>query len=547
METKMIVQHPYQRQLTDDIYQAWDAYKNVLAVLPPGGGKTVIFSDIVRKHPGPSMVIVHRQELVSQISLSLANSGVYHNIIAPDNIIRWICSTHCEMHGGEHFYDPKSETHVAGVDTLIRRAHKSPKLCKAITLWVLDEGHHLTRANKWGKAVRLFPNAKGLGVTATALRGDGRGLGLHADGYYEVIVEGPHTRGLIDQGHLSEYMIYSRPADIDFTKVPVTGTGDYSGTKLKTETRKSPIVGDIVKSYLQFTPGKRGVTFVPDVETAEDVAGQFRRLGVPAASVHAKTHHIERQKSISKLASGRLLNLVNVDIFGEGFNLPTIEVVSMARATWSYGLFKQQFGRVLRTSPGKEYGYIIDHVGNILDRHGLPDYGRDWSLDRAEKRSANKDPDTLPLKACLKCFKVYEGYGITCPYCGSINAPAQRSKPEFVEGDLTLLDPDVLKKLRGEIDRVNSPASAMVDRLRYSGLSGVALAGAVAQHEKRRDAQALLQNVISTWAGVRRANGTPDAESYREFWHRFGTDVYTAQTLGRPGAEKLTETILQGG
>jgi len=538
-----LILRPYQVALEDQILTAWEQHPYVAAVLPTGGGKTIIFSDIIRKHQGYSMAIAHRQELVSQISTSLATSSIDHNIIAPDKIIRWICGLHTAKFG-RHFYNPNAKPQVAGVDTLIKRAHKFPQLCEAVTLWVLDECHHLLRKNKWGKAVELFPNAKGLGVTATPLRADGHGLGSHASGVFESLCVGPNMRDLIEEGFLSDYKVYSIPSNIDLSQVKVTATGDFNRTTLKTASRASHIVGDIVEHYLRLAPGKLGVTFVTDVETAADVAMQYRHAGVPAEAVHAKTPNKERQAAIERFSRRELMQLVNVDLFGEGFDLPAIEVISMARPTESYGLYCQQFGRVLRPLPGKDIAIIIDHVGNVM-RHKLPDYGRAWSLDSRERRSNGADASLKPVKTCYSCSAVYEGYSDTCPYCGHVHKPTDRSRPEFVEGDLTLLDPDTIAELRGEISRVDSPASAVSERLQHAGAPLVAAKGAAAQHHKRQLAQQMLRDVIAIWAGYRRAEGLPDAESYRMFWHKFGVDVMTAQTLGRPDAEKLTANIVK--
>ena len=538
-----MILRPYQTDLLNEILEAWKRYKYVAGVLPTGAGKTVIFSDIIRRHQGYSMAIAHRQELVSQISLSLAESGIEHNIIAPDDIIRWICSLHMGRFG-RIFYNQDAKPQVAGVITLTKRAHTFPQLCKSVTLWVLDECHHLLKNNVWGKAVKLFPNAHGLGVTATMLRADGKGLGGHSDGVLQHICVGPNMRTLIDQGYLCDYIVYSIPTHMDMSGVTVTATGDYSKTKLKAAARKSRIVGDVVSHYLRIAPGKLGVTFVTDVETARDVAMQYRNAGVPAEAVHSKTPGRKRQEIISRFKRRELLQLVNVDLFGEGFDLPAIEVISMARPTESYSLYCQQFGRVLRIMEGKERAIVIDHVGNVM-RHRLPDYGRSWSLDPRPRKAASVNPNLKPTKTCTYCSAIYEGYSDKCPYCGHVNVPQDRSRPELVEGDLTLLDEAAMAVLRGEVERINAPASTVSERMRHAGAPSIVCASAAKQHGKRQLAHQLLKDMIALWAGYRRAEGVPDSESYRRFYHRFGVDVMTAQTLSRPDAEKLTKDILQ--
>ena len=165
---------PYQAELERAIQQVWaGGTSNALAVLPTGGGKTVLFSYIKHHHAGHSIAIAHRQELVEQISLALAREGLKHQIIAPQPVVKQCIARHMQELG-HTLYDPRATTAVAGVDTLLRR--KNIDWAK-FTLWVMDEAHHVLTDNKWGKAVALMPHAKGLGVTATPVRADGRGLG----------------------------------------------------------------------------------------------------------------------------------------------------------------------------------------------------------------------------------------------------------------------------------------------------------------------------------------------------------------------------------
>ncbi len=178
----------YQLDLKNKTYDSWQTHKNVLAVLPTGSGKTALFSNILQEHRGYSCAIAHRQELVSQISLALANYGVRHRIIGPSKIVKWIVRLQVEEFG-KNFYDSSAPCAVAGVRTLNspKQKAKLSEFFNQTSLWVTDECHHVLADNKWGKACSLFSRAKGLGVTATPERSDGAGLGRHADGVFDDI------------------------------------------------------------------------------------------------------------------------------------------------------------------------------------------------------------------------------------------------------------------------------------------------------------------------------------------------------------------------
>lgn len=533
----------YQAELKQDVRAEWAAgARNVLAVLPTGGGKTWTFSEIVKAHIGAACAIAHRQELVSQISLSFAKHKVRHKIIGPDKVVKLVNRLHMEELG-QSFYHPSAPVAVAGVDTLIKKKGAAfDHWCKSVGLWVTDEAHHLCVGNKWGKAAAMFPNARGLGVTATPTRTDGKGLGSHADGVFDAMVEGPGMRDLIGQGYLTDYRIFAPPSDLDLSSVKIGSDGDYSKPTLKAAVRKSHVVGDVVKHYLRIAPGKLGITFASDVETATDIAAQFNASGVPAEVVSAKTPDADRVRILRRFKNRELLQLVNVDLFGEGFDLPALEVVSMARPTQSFGLYAQQFGRALRVMAGKEHAIIIDHVGNVV-RHGLPDTPRVWTLDRRDRTSRDKPTDVIPVKACPSCTAVYERITQTCPYCGFEAKPTARSGPEFVDGDLCELDPATLAAMRGQaIDLDLTPAQYLAN----SGagyLPHVAAMSAAKNHSKKQDAQRLLRESIAWWAGYQQAAGRPDSESYRRFYFKFGIDVLSAQALGRKEAETLTGKI----
>lgn len=541
---------PYQDKADEDIDRAWQYIDNVLLVLATRGGKTVIFSKKLKDCPHPCVAIVHRRELVGQISLALAKFGVYHSIIGQPDVIKFCVSQHIEE-VGQSFYNANASRVVAAVDTLLNRKKDLETWCTQVRRWVIDEGHHVLKENKWGSAVDLFPNAKGLLVTANTIRADGKGLGRHADGVADILIESIGLRELIDEGYATDYRIYSPPSDLDMSGVRVGKDGEYSRKETRLRVQKSHIIGDVVSHYKKLAYGKLGITFAPDVETAADIAAQFNAAGVPAEVISGKTPSATRIEIQRRFRKGEVWQLVNVDLFGEGYDVPGIEVVGMARPTQSFNLFCQQFARALTLKDGKTEAIIIDHVGNCVkfsQTHGLPDSRIKWSLDRREKRSkASKDPDLVPVKACPECSLLYEAIYKVCPYCGHERLPAARTAPEFVDGDLCELDTATLAAMRGAINKIDRPADLIRAALERAGKPYPAAKGAANRHAERQEAQAGLRESIALWAGHRRAIGQADSMSYREFYYKYGIDVLTAQTLGRPEAEALTERINLGG
>lgn len=565
---------PPQVKMQAEVFAHWNAGKrNVLIKSPTGSGKTVVLADTVRQMNRAAAVIAHRAELVSQISTALAREGVRHRVIGPDSLRRNCVQLHMDKLG-RSFYDPGARVGVAGVDTLVNRDTSQDSWYRQVGLWVMDEAHHVLKVNKWGKAVSMFPNALGLGVTATPARADGYGLGSDNDGVMDAIVYGPEMREQIDQGYLVDYRIFAPPSDVDYSEVTVTSTGDLSPVKLRAAVHASDtIVGDVVRHYMQVCMGNmgrlaRGITFAADVEHAQEMAQAFKAAGVPAEVVSAKTPDLLRENILKRFERGEVLQLVNVDLFGEGTDVPAVEVVSMARKTESWPLFVQQFGRALRllipdeltkvwgglsdderlhhiSQSAKPCGYIIDHAGNVI-RHGLPDAPRLDTLARREKRSSTGATDAIPMRSCLNlnvggtgvgCFSVYPRFEKVCPFCGFYPEPPARTDPKFVDGDLFELDAETLAAMRGKVAAIDGPVRIP------QHLDGLAAAGVKKQHQLRIEAQGKLRATIALWAGWQRAQGFDDTATMRRFYHAFGVDIMSAQALGRPEAESLGATI----
>lgn len=519
----------YQKTIEARVYAAWDNVDNVLVVAPCGSGKMVLLSKLLKDSKTPAIAMVHRAELIFQMSLTLSRYGVRHNIIAQKQLVKRIIQTQIELFG-KSFYSPSVDTHIASVQTLVNHDVKKLK----IGLWVVDECHHLYKGTTYDKILKQMPDARGAGFTATPTRADGKGLGRDANGLFDVIVEGPGTRELIDRKFLSEYKIFAPLSAIDLSNIPVGASGDYIQKKLRESVHKSRIVGDTVQNYQRFAAGKRALVFTVDIAGADEIHEAFKAAGIPSASINGKTDPEIRARTLRKLETGAIKIVANCELFGEGTDLPAVECAILARPTQSLALYLQQFQRPMRKNPddSDKIAIIIDQVGNVA-RHGLPDSPRTWTLDAREKTSRTATRQTV--RTCQFCFGVYEivKYGAVCPYCGERKQLARRSGPEQVDGDLAELSPEILERLRGKVDALHREPKFPW------GANQVIVNSIKKHHRDRIEALDELKESIAIWAAGK--DNIPAAQ--REFFLTFGIDVLSAQALPKNEALELTRRL----
>lgn len=445
---------PYQQQAISDLRMAYRAGARApLLVLSTGAGKTICFAAITAgavtrgRHV---LILVHRRELIRQASTKLTQAGVNHGIIAAG-------------------FEPSNHSvQVASVQTLARRLdrqHWQPDLI------VIDEAHHAI-AGTWAKVISHWPDSFLLGVTATPIRQDGRGLGA----MFTKLVLGPSTADLMAAGYLTPVKIYAPPQVADLTGIR-TRAGDYANDQAAAAMTRPTVTGDAISHYQRIAAGQPAIAFCCNVNHATTVCDAFNAAGISAATLLGNT--TDRDALVARFAAGALQVLVTVDVVSEGFDCPGAAVAILLRPTQSEGLYLQQVGRVLRPAVDKKVAIILDHVGNV-HRHGFPDDVRTWTLDDARRRTGKGGPPAPCVRTCEVCFAAFAP-APQCPVCGT---PSKISTRELKQqaGELQELAREAVARARARDRRQQAQARTLQELIHIGQARGMKNPVAWAKH-----------------------------------------------------------------
>jgi superfamily II DNA or RNA helicase len=383
----------YQNQLVSDIRSAINKGKHsVCAVLGCGGGKSVIIGEIARlttANERQVLFLVHRKELCSQITNTFIASGVDMK--------------HCE---------------VMMVQTACRRLAKlnPPKLI------IVDEAHHIL-SQSYMSILQYFPEAIVVGFTATPARMNEGGLGAA----FQELILSVSTEWLIENHFLAPYKYYGMQL-ADTSKLH-TKNGDFDKAEVEELMNKSAIFGSAVENWQKLAQGKKTIIYCSSIEISKSVVEAYNKTGINAAHLDGTTPQGKREATVAAFRRGEILVLSNVDLFGEGFDVPDCEAVQLLRPTKSLTLHVQQSMRSMRYNPQDpdKVAIILDHVGNFT-RHGLPDDEREWTLAAKAKKKKNE----VRVKQCPVCFAVLPGNATECQYCKYVFEKQERAEQKVI-------------------------------------------------------------------------------------------------------------------
>jgi len=353
--------YDYQQVDIDKIFQVIDTHPNhynLLYQLPTGGGKTVIFSQIVREYIQRTnkkvLILTHRIELCKQTSQMLSEFGVLNKIIN---------SKVKELPDQEDYM-----CFVAMVETLNNRLHDEKLEIKDIGLVIIDEAHY----NSFRKLFKFFEKCFILGVTATPLSSN---IKLPMKDNYRELIVGDSILSLIGKGFLAKAVVYSYDVGLQSLKVGING--DYTVKSSEELYSNLSMQEKLLNTYLERSHGKKTLIFNNGINTSKEVYETFRNAGFSVRHLDNTTSKQDRKQILKWFKHTPDAIVTSVSILTTGFDEPSVETIILNRATKSLTLYFQMIGRGSRVLPKKSEFTVID-LGNNVVRFGNWSAPVDW-------------------------------------------------------------------------------------------------------------------------------------------------------------------------
>ena len=413
---------PYQQELLNEILE--NKAQKLCVQLSTGGGKTVIFTELVSQLDVKTLILVDSIDLVNQTVETFKKQGL---------------DVGCVLAGNKKF--PKNKIIVAMVKSLWNRRDKLPDF----NLCVVDECH-VWEFNK------IFPYLKDcriIGFTATPVRLKRYKIDEYTTAketmsdVYDDIVCGKPIKWLME----NDYLIKEKNEYIEFDSSPLKtdASGEFTATSLKEVFQSEKYKKALRNTYDKICDGKKTLLFTSSTETNAIYAELFKDKNVKTYdSVNNEAK--ERDSIIEWFKNTSDAILINTGCFTKGFDVCDVEVILMANATKSLSKWIQIAGRGARPTKKTEKPYfILIDGGNNNDEHQVFSFDRDWKKIFSDKDIKNRLDD---IQECYSCGFTFLSNEKICPNCG-----------EEVEEKLTEEQEQIAKQyqIKGQKNKIEIP------------------------------------------------------------------------------------------
>lgn len=410
---------PYQSEVNNKVISHLIDEKRCCVSLATGGGKTVIFSELVKKLKGRIMICVHREELVYQTSRTLSMD---HDLLIPK--VKYVDKDVC----------------VAMVQTLSNRIKKNQVDINSYDNLIIDEAHR-------GEFMKVLDLYKGnvIGLTATpnyekhkyfykCLKcGSEHSKGgkccnnkvkkyketVPLSDYYHTLIEGIDIAELIEQGYLvpDENFI----SEIDTKRLVFDeARQDYTEESIGVVFGSDEAINNTVETYFKLAYNRKTILFNPNTLVNKKLYKAMKEHDLPVKMYDSNNSDENRHELVDWFKNTPNAILLNVQVFTTGFDCTDVEVVFLNKKTKSINLYLQMVGRGGRiTDKILKPSFRVIDMGNNNEDFGKWSDKRDWQKMFYFKEQKQVGPaKPAAVRTCHHCESIVAANSLFCEVCG---------------------------------------------------------------------------------------------------------------------------------
>jgi len=330
---------PYQEYAVTETLDYLQGCQRVLGVAATGAGKTVIFSEVARRHLNLGgkrvLVLAHRQELVAQ---------------AVDKL-RTITGHPVGVEMGDQSADGDEPIVVSSIQSMVSRLSGWPR--DHFSLIIADEAHHIT-SDSWQGVINHFTGddwkTHVFGVTATPDRTDAKVLGS----FFQVTAFQVSMLDLVKDGYLVN--IAAKKLDVKVNLRALAGKREIPADDAAFALE--PHIDEVARCLAKEAAERKLMVFLPDVAVSRKMERALHRAGMMVRHVSGESR--DRAQVLEWFSHPGPRALCNAMLLTEGFDQPDVDAICCLRPTKSRQLYAQIVGRGMRTAPGKENLLLLD-------------------------------------------------------------------------------------------------------------------------------------------------------------------------------------------
>lgn len=397
----------YQRRVIAETYGAIKkGFRRILIVSATGSGKTATASKIIDDAIGKGrrvLFLVHRDTLIPQTQQALKIYGIEAGIIKSG-----------------YREDRSKAVQIASVQSLARRDFPED-----IGLVIVDECHTVAWYATYERVKAVYCDAIHIGLTATPWRT--KSADEYFGQHFQIIVQAPSPAELINLGYLSQPRYFAYGGLVDLARIDNGSDGDFNVRQMENRYMAAGVSDRIVRESLNLLGLRTGLIFCAGVDQSKQIAKLFNQAGIPTEHLDGETSQEDRTAMYDRLRSGKTKLLSSVAVLTEGFDIPSISFIALARATRSRALLFQMAGRGLRLAEGKKDCLLLD-FGENFKRLNFITSKQPITLDPIPRKEGE-----APLKECPNCHAEIYAFQMVCPECGYEFPPSEGEDEEDAE------------------------------------------------------------------------------------------------------------------